>query len=327
MSEASHPIAITGATGFIGRHLTQFLVGRGAAVRSIIRPDSPRSAPAGSTPVRAPLDIDALVPAFAGASVVVHLAGVVESARTSAYGDVNVTGTRAVAEAARRVGARLIHISSLAAAGPASASAPRVEGAPPTPITPYGRSKLEGERVVMATDGLEWTILRPGAVYGPGDRAMLPLFQLVRGPLLPVVGRQDASFIFVHVRDVVAAIDAAITQHRPHETFFVGHPRPIAAHEIVDVLARVVGRRPMRIPVPTPLAWLAATACELIGQATGQSLPLNRSRYAEMCAEGFVCRVDQLRERLGVSAAIDFEEGVADTFAWYVREGWIPAPR
>jgi nucleoside-diphosphate-sugar epimerase len=79
MSEARPTIAVTGATGFIGRHLAAHLVAHGATVRSIVRPDSPRSAPAGTSSVRAPLEVEALVPAFAGASVVVHLAGVVES--------------------------------------------------------------------------------------------------------------------------------------------------------------------------------------------------------------------------------------------------------
>ena len=146
----------------------------GATVRAIVRPESQQTAPEGSTALRVPLNAAALRPAFAGASVVVHLAGVVESVRAGGYAAVNVTGTEAVARAAREAGARLVHISSLAAAGPAPATAPRSEDLPPNPITDYGRSKLAGERAVAEVEGLDWTILRPGAVYGPGDRALLP---------------------------------------------------------------------------------------------------------------------------------------------------------
>ena len=244
MSDARTPltVAVTGATGFIGRHLTAHLVAQGVTVRSILRPDSPHEAPPGTVAARVPLDTDALVPIFTGAAVVVHMAGVVQPTRASA--SVNVLGARAVAEAARQAGAHLIHISSLAAAGPAPASAPRTETDPPNPITLYGRSKLAGERAVMGVQGLEWTIFRPGAVYGPGDRAMLPLFRLVHGRVMPVVGRQGASFVFVHVSDVVAAIAAGISRPRPGETFFVGHPRPVSARELLDALRRsqAIGR-------------------------------------------------------------------------------------
>src|SRR5215475_8505553 len=153
-------VAITGATGFIGRHLAADLVARGVAVKAIVRPRSPHSAPPETTPVTTPLDADSLRTAFAGVDAAVE-------ART--YVAVNAEGTRAVATAARDVGARLIHVSSLAAAGPAPASAPHREDDPPRPLTPYGVSKLESERIVMATSGLRSIILRPGVVYGPTD--------------------------------------------------------------------------------------------------------------------------------------------------------------
>jgi nucleoside-diphosphate-sugar epimerase len=316
-------IAVTGATGFIGRHLTTTLTSRGATVRSILRLDSPSQAPVGTTLVRANLETAALATAFADADAVVHLAGVVASASVKAYEAVNVTGTRAVAEAAREAGARLIHLSSLAAAGPAGASAPRSETDPSEPITPYGRSKFEGERTIEAIAGLDWTILRPGAVYGPGDRAMLPLFRLVRQWVVPVIGRQDAAFTFVHVSDLVAAITAAIEQHRPQETFFVGHPRPVVASDLVARVAAVLGRHPSYLPIPGALGWFAANACELVSQLVQRPLPFNRSRYAEMCTAGFVCRVDRLRDRLGVIPVVDLDEGLVQTADWYLREGWL----
>ena len=128
-----------------------------------------------------------------------HLAGVVSATRMSDFFDVNVEGTRAVAQAARAAGARLVHVSSLAAAGPAPPTAPRSENDPSAPITPYGDSKLEGERVVASTEGLTWTILRPGVVYGPGDRAMLPVFKCARFGVMPLVGRASAAYSIVHV--------------------------------------------------------------------------------------------------------------------------------
>src|SRR5439155_1254769 len=85
--------------------------------------------------------------------------------------------------------------SSLAAAGPAPIASPRTEDDPAAPINAYGRTKLEGERAVRGMDGLSWVILRPGTVYGPGDRAVLPLFQSAKRGVLPLVGRRDGGVV------------------------------------------------------------------------------------------------------------------------------------
>jgi nucleoside-diphosphate-sugar epimerase len=316
-------VIVTGATGFIGRHLSRHLVASGADVCAVLRPKSTQMAPAGVATVRTPLEPSALEAAFRGADVVVHLAGVTSAVRPQTYTDVNVEGTRAVATAARQAGARLIHISSLAAAGPAPAGAPRHEDDPPDPITPYGRSKLAGEGVVASTSGLRWTILRPAVVYGPGDRALLPILRLAERGVLLLVGRPGAAYTFVHVSDVVRAIDAAIDRRRDGEIFFVGHPLPATAADLIEHIRRVVGRRALVIRVPQPIVRAAAVACDMAGRIAGRSVPLNRSRFAELSAEGFVCQVDRLHERLGVAAAIDLAEGLAETAAWYRDAGWL----
>jgi len=321
--DALSTVAVTGATGFIGRHLVAELIARGIEVRAIVRPESTQPLPAGAAIVRAPLQLEALRGAFDGVGAVVHLAGVINALDEAAYSAANVEGSRAVAVAAAGVGARLVHISSLAAAGPAPASAPRSESDTPNPQTPYGRSKLDGERVVTATPELRWTILRPGVVYGPGDRALLPFFKLARFGVLPLVGRRDAAYMFVYVHDLVRAIAAALETPRDGEVMFVGHPRPVTAREVVETIRQAVGGSAIVIPIPQPVTHLAAVVCELIAHGLGAPLPIDRARYVELSAEGFVCRVDRLRERLGVVAAIDLREGFAQSAAWYRQQGWI----
>jgi nucleoside-diphosphate-sugar epimerase len=319
----SRRLAITGATGFIGRHVSAHLLSRGDDVLAIVRPESKQQPPDGVRVVRTGLVTRGLTEAFDGVEAVVHLAGVVFTNRDADYAAVNTDGTRAVAEAALAVGARLIHVSSLAAAGPAPAAHPRSEDDPSAPVTPYGTSKLESEHAVAALTGLSWTILRPGVVYGPGDRAVLTLFQLAKWGLLPVVGRPEAAYTFIHVDDVVRSIDAALTAPSTGETIFVGHPHPVTARQLLEGIRSAVGRPALMLPIPLGLTWAAAEIGELIGAAIGRPLPLNRRRYVELASEGFVCRVDRLRDRLGIVAKIDLREGLAGTVVWYRRAGWL----
>ena len=239
------------------------------------------------------------------------------------YAAVNAGGTREVATAADAAGARLVHVSSLAAAGPAPASRPRGEDDPPAPITPYGQSKLDSERALRAFPSLRWTVLRPGVVYGPGDRAVLPLFRLAAGPIAPVVGRAGAAYTFVYIADVVRTIEAALEKTSPGGTFFVGHAEPVTPRGLLETIQRAIGRRSSLVHVPMPVTRMAAEVCDVVGRVTGRAMLINRWRYAELAAEGFVCRVDRMRDVLGVTAAVDLASGITKTAQWYRREGWL----
>lgn len=300
-------IAVTGASGFIGRHVVADLTARGADVVAI----------------RRPFDAAALEKTFRSVGAVVHLAGVVSTVREREYFDANVEGTRTIAEAARAAGVRLVHISSLAAAGPAPASAPRSEDDPPGPVTPYGRSKLAGEHVLRGTAGLTWVALRPGVVYGPGDRALLTLFRMARAGVLPLVGRAGAAYTMIHVADVVRAIAAAIDADVAGEAIFVGHPVPATTRAILEGVRSALGSRARIVRVPMLATRVAAAAGDLAGAVRGRPAPINSSRYVELAAVGFACRVDRMRERLGVVARIDLEDGLARTAQWYRSEGWL----
>jgi nucleoside-diphosphate-sugar epimerase len=217
----------------------------------------------------------------------------------------------------------LIHISSLAAAGPASPRAPRSEEDPPRPINAYGRTKLEGERVVAAVDGLRWTILRPGVVYGPGDRALLPVFRVAQRGVLPLVGRIDAAYTFIHIADLLRVITAAADQPAVGDTLFVGHAEPVTTRALLTAVRTAVGAPARIIRIPLVVTRLAAIAGDVAGRLQGRPAVINSRRYAELASEGFVCRVDRLRDRLGVGAEINLRDGLADAYAWYRQERWL----
>lgn len=301
-------IAVSGASGFIGRHVVADLESRGDTV----------------VPVRRPFAAASIADAIRGADAVVHLAGLVSAApRQEDYFTANVEGTRLVAEAARAAGARLVHISSLAAGGPAPPSAPRSEDDEDRPITAYGRSKLESERVLRGLRDLRWLALRPGVVYGPGDRAMLPVFRMAASGVLPLVGRLEAAYQVIHVADLVRVIRAAVDSSAAGEAIYVGHPRPVAVRDLVEGIRDAVGTGARIVRVPMPVTRLAAFGGDIAGAILGRRMVINSRRYVELAAEGFACRVDRLRERLGVVAQIELREGLSQTAEWYRRTDWL----
>lgn len=333
MKSASSPVAsapatisLTGATGFLGWHLAEAFRDAGWQVRAIVRPGSAKPLPEGVHRVEAalaPADAAALAAAIDGSALLVHNAGIIRAARPSAFDAVNVDGTRAVVEAANRAGARLILVSSQAAAGVGSPLRPSREGDPPRPLTAYGHSKLGAEDVVRSTARVPWTVLRPSAIYGPRDRGFLPLFRLASWGLFLQVARPSAAFTLTYVHDVVRAVVLAADDARAAgETLFVGHAPAYPAEALLQSLAAVFGRRYRPLRVPPAALRVAALAGELSWKMGRQPL-IDAARLNELRAAGFVCAVDRARLVLGFSAAVTLPDGIERTAQWYRDQGWI----
>jgi nucleoside-diphosphate-sugar epimerase len=310
---------VTGSTGFIGRHTVAALLRDGWTVRAIRRPDSPRTPPAGAEVVTSPLLASSLADACRGAHVVIHLAARVKAPSEAAFERANVTATREVALAAAQAGARLVHISSQAVAGPGTPQDPRSEEEPPRPVTPYGRSKAAAEDVVRRTSGLRWTILRPVSVYGPGDVAFAPVFSLARRGVIPVLQSPDVSYTFVHVDDVVRAILCASQSERSvGETCFIGHADPVSLRRLIKAIGASIGRRLLLIQVPGAVGSAVAAFAPVMWRIGREPL-LDRARLIELRAPGWVCQVERARVALGFSATIDVDEGFRRSAGWYLR--------
>jgi nucleoside-diphosphate-sugar epimerase len=298
-------IGVTGASGFIGSRLTAAVKAAGGTV----------------VPIARPFERHTIAATLRGVDAVVHLAGVVSAVRREDYVAANVAATAIVAAAARDAGVPMIHISSLAAAGPAPASAPRSEDDEPRPITDYGESKLEGEGAVRSTNDLRWIVLRPGVVYGPGDRALVPLFRYARAGILPLVGNEQAAYTFVYVDECVETILTAARLARDgacdRETMFVGHARPVTARQLLESIVSAGGSAARLVAIPRWLTRLAASGGDAWGALSGHPATINSRRFVELYSPGFVCRVDRLRERLGIVAQVDLTAGLSRSARWY----------
>ncbi len=236
-------IAITGGTGFAGRHLALALLAEGHEVvlvsRGVDRRDERIRAVAGARFVPASADDeDALAAAFAGCDAVAHFAGINRQIGTQTYARVHIAGTRAVLAAARRVRARKVVYLSFLRARPNCGSA-------------YHESKWAAEELVR-TSGLDYTVLKASVLYGRGDHMLDHLTRAFHTfPIFPLVGLRDRTMRPTLIHDLVRVAKSAVVEDRlSGQTVAVVGPEELTLGSAVRRVARVAGRRPLFVRLP-----------------------------------------------------------------------------
>jgi nucleoside-diphosphate-sugar epimerase len=306
---------VTGATGFIGRHLCRRLVAEGHEVAALVR--SPHKASALPPEVRIIQgDLTAFAdPEFAPGpfDVIVHLAGVVTASDPSQYEAINYTATldlRAWIERQPWTPRRLLFASSLAAAGPSDYERPWTEADPLQPADPYGDAKARSEAALRDAP-FPVTAFRPAITFGPEDEATRTLFRSAdQGIGIRVAGRPQ-RVAWVDVRDVVDALLLMGADQRPgFVAYFVSHPRLVTVNELWDAMRQAVRPRILVIPLPR---WVLYTAM-VVATAAARLIPfknqLDDKQYRQMAAPAFICSSEALRRDLGWSPRHDLEESV-----------------
>ncbi len=323
---------VTGANGFLGSWLARALVARGDDVRCLVRPGGDRgllvgAISGGATVVEGDVTHPAsLGPALEGVEVVFHLAGIRRASTRQDFFRVNAEGTRAVADAMCERGARrLVLAGSLAATGPSAGGRPRVEEDPFAPEEWYGESKAEAERLAFSYAGrLEVTSCRPARILGPGDKENLTFFKLARqGVVLRLLG-PERRLSMVDVEDVVdLLLLQAVRPEAVGEAFFCAAEETLTAEEMMRSIVTLLGVPPRVVPVP-PLALKAVgAAADLISNATGRRLPVNRKLVRQLLAPGWTCSIAKARGRLGFNPRRGLQDSLRRSLESYQAAGWL----
>ncbi|HVZ02145.1 MAG TPA: SDR family NAD(P)-dependent oxidoreductase [Dongiaceae bacterium] len=311
--------AVTGATGFVGSRLVHRLAEAGWSVRILTR-RMPTSALMPDAPLEIVLgdlaDGGALRRLVAGADAVIHVAGIIKARTSAEFFAANVQGTAAMVgalDAAAR-NARLVHISSLAAREPG--------------LSPYCASKHGGEEAVERIAGRQpVTILRPPAIYGPGDVEILPMFKAAAAGLCAYPGGRDGRVSLIHVDDFAAAIvRAAEAPSLPELRYEIddGHPDGYSWPQIRAALEAALGRRIRLIRVPRPAMTGIAVLIELHRRLGGALTALCLDKVPELYHRDWAVHGPRLP---GWEPRFDLAAGFQDAVRWYRAKEWLNPSR
>ena len=302
-------VALTGATGFAGGPIFKEIMADGHDIKILVRCPQEGQFDRSVCVVKGDLDdVAALKQFVADCDVVVHVAGAISALNEGGYFKVNFAGTRNVFEAAVASGVRrFVFVSSISARNPE--------------LSAYAASKRAAEDYLVSQTGeMETLILRPSAIYGPGDKATLPLLAALQKSIALVPGQRGARFSLLHVKDFARVVTCSATSRQTGileiDDMQGGHDW----QELADINRMICGKPNQIAYLPRTIVNTIAVASELSRFFTGQSGMVNRGKVNELYHPDWVAR--------GVgwprSNAIGLSEGLTDTVTWYRAHGWLP---
>ncbi len=318
---------VTGATGFVGHHLIDALLRRGDSVTALVRTPAKASGLTERGVRLVPGDLEdatALGDAARDQDVVYHLAGLVAARSEAEFLAVNRDGTARLVSAVAGVSkARIVLVSSMAAAGPATRGSRHSGTEAPRPVTAYGRSKLAAEAAVKAGP-LRWTIIRPPAVYGPFDAEMFRLFKAATLGVVPLFGDGAQELSLVFGPDLAGALVAAGASEATNGgVYYACHGEILTSGSLVAEVGNAVGMRPRLVRLPR---WSASIALRLISGAArirGRATLLTPDKAEDFFAPAWTADPAPLEAATGWRAEHNFERGAAATADWYRAAGWL----
>jgi len=323
---------VTGATGFTGSLLVRKLVAAGAEVHVIARESSNLKELAGLNIQwhRGQVYDPAVISAAAqGVQYIFHLAAAYREAK---YGDemyrkVHVESTQLLARTALANPGfrRFVHVSTVGVHGHIS-NPPADENYPMHPGDIYQETKAEAEtwlKEFAAENKLPFTVIRPAAIYGPGDARLLKFFRMASKPFLILPGTRRGLYHLVHVDDLTNVIMLAATHPAAlNEVFICGNPECMTLEKIAALVAGELGTHFKVVRLPAAPFFLIADICEKICRTFGIEPPIHRRRLAFFTKDrSFDTR--KLREKLGYTMQHTNEQGLVETTRWYRAQGWL----
>ncbi|MHB1685803.1 MAG: NAD-dependent epimerase/dehydratase family protein [Ignavibacteriaceae bacterium] len=322
---------VTGASGFVGSHLVDYLLDKGFQVRCIIRKSSSLKWLEGK-PVElfdcGLNNMEGLRKAFDGVEYVFHVAGVVKSKKPEGYFEGNVDTTKNLLDVALEFKDKIkkfLIVSSQTASGPSLNGNPVDENSICQPITTYGRSKLAEEELAKKyITELPVTICRAPAVYGERDTEILIFFKMFNSGLMTTIGFDKKLISLIHVADLVEGFYlAAISEKSAGQIYFISSEKFYSWEEIGEVTSKVLNKKPFKVKVPHSIVFLIATIAQSFAMFSSKPATLNIEKAKDITQTNWICSAEKAVKDLGYRQKISIEEGIKRTCDWYKQMGWM----
>ena len=331
MEDSSLVAVVTGANGFVGSHLVDLLLSKNFKVKCITRRSSNLKWLSGKNVEIIDcglFDKDGLKKAFQGAGYIFHVAGVVKSKTPEGYFKGNVETTRTILEAALGVKdtlKKILIVSSQTACGPSLNGNLVNEDSICSPITTYGKSKLEEENLAKTyMDRLPITICRAPAVYGERDTEIFIFFQTFNKGLMTTIGMKDKSISLIHVLDLVRGFYlAAVNENSACRTYFISSEVTYNWNEIGKVTSEVLNKKVLKVKVPHFLVYTIASIAQFFAMFSPKPATLNLEKARDLVQVAWTCDTSRAVKELGYHQEISIKEGIKRTCQWYKEMKWI----
>jgi len=324
-------MAVTGGTGFIGSHLVRRLLQQGHTVRVLARSPEKATKLLGPqvTVVAGDLTQPNSFPAFLqGVTTVFHLASLLQDAGTpnKVFWQVHVEATRQLLEASQRAGVKqFIHFSTIGVLG-APQQLPANEESPYQASDIYQITKCEGEKLALQAfqqNKIKGCVIRPTAVYGPGDQRLLKLFKTIAQRKFRMIGNGNIFIHPVHVEDVVSGSVLAAQKKESHaQIYILGGDHAVPLKTFVALIANALGVSLKSSHIPYWPVWFAAAFCEILCKPLRIQPPLYRRRV-DFFAKSRSFDISKAKRELGYAPRYSLEQGLGETCQWYCNQGWI----
>ncbi len=322
---------VTGGTGFVGSHLVDLLLREGHTVKCIVRKTSNlrwlKNKDVEITDSGL-YDKEKLKEILKDADYLFHVAGVVKAKTWQEYYEGNVTPAKNLLETLAEVNPqikRVIIVSSQTVAGPSKTEKPVTEDMQPSPITRYGKSKLEEEKVALSfSEKLPVTIVRPPAVYGERDTEIYLFFKTYKSGLMTKVGFNRKLVSIINVKDLVRGIYLAATSEKAKgEIYFITSEKFYDWDEIGDATAKAFGKKAIKIALPHFLVYTVAVFAEFFSLFSSKAATFNIEKARDFVQQYWICSGGKAKRDFGFTQKISLEEGIRQTIDWYKKENWL----
>jgi len=323
--------AVTGANGFVGSHLVDYLITKNFEVRCIVRKSSNLQWLKGKD-VKifdcGLFDKEGLREAFKDVNYIFHVAGVVKAKDEEGYFKGNVEATRVLLEAAAEVKEQIkkfVVVSSQTVSGPAIDGKPVTEDMQPNPLTTYARSKLKQEQLALNYKEIfPVTICRAPAIFGERDTEIFIYFQVFNRGLTTMIGFDKKELSLLHVADLAEGLYlAAISDKSNGETYFISSEKFYNWDEVGEITSKVLGRRAFRIRIPHFIVFIIAAFAQFFAMFSSKPATLNIEKAKDLTQRFWICDTSKAMRELGYRQKVSIEEGIKRTCEWYKLMKWI----